>query len=250
MMNLKSARQQPLQLLSSDRLTAIVLSFIAGYVDVAGFLKLNGLFVVHLTGNLVVGGAELAGVGSALVWVRLAVIPVFIAAVILTTVFFRKLQPPRSSLLWLEAIALSIFAIVSIRLVPATNLPVAAVTMFVAGSTGVFAMGVQNTLMREIFGSFAPTTIMTGNLTQFTIDLARITFIKDYHLVEDLERQKQEIKQQIRKVGDNLLGFILGTILGAFITSLFNLWSLLLPTSLAIFLATNARQFERTSKVN
>jgi uncharacterized membrane protein YoaK (UPF0700 family) len=249
-MNLDSTQRQKLQPLSSDRFTAIVLSFVAGYIDVAGFLKLNGLFVVHLTGNLVVGGAELAGVGSALVWVRLAVIPVFIAAVILTTVFFRKLHPPRSRLLWLEAIALSIFAIVSIRLVPATKLPVEAVTMFVAGSTGVFAMGVQNTLMREIFGSFAPTTIMTGNLTQLTIDLARITFIKDYHPGDDLERQKQEIEQQLRKVGGNLLGFILGTILGAFITSLFNLWSLLLPAILAIFLATNARRFERLSEVN
>jgi uncharacterized membrane protein YoaK (UPF0700 family) len=249
-MNLQSAQRQKLQLLVSDRFIAIVLSFVAGYVDVAGFLKLNGLFVVHLTGNLVVGGAELAGIGSTLVWVRLAVIPAFIAAVILTTVFFRKLHPPRSSLLWLEAIALSIFAIVSIRLVPTTNLPVEAITMFVAGSTGVFAMGVQNTLMREIFGSFAPTTIMTGNLTQFTIALARITFIKDYHPVDNLEQQKQEIKQQIRKFGSNLLGFVLGTILGALITSLLNLWSLILPASLTIFLATNARRFERTSEVN
>jgi hypothetical protein len=41
-----------------------------------------------------------------------------------------------------------------------------------------------------------------------TIALARITFSKDYRPVDNLEQQKQEIKQQIRKVGNNLLGFV------------------------------------------
>jgi uncharacterized membrane protein YoaK (UPF0700 family) len=245
---ISSTRRQKLALLNSDLLTATVLSWVAGYIDAAGFLKLNGLFTVHLTGNFVVAGIQIAGVSEALVWVRLAVIPVFIAAVILTTVFSRKLHPSRSSFLWFEAVTLLLFAIVGILIVPAGTLPVAAQTMFVAGSTGVFAMGVQNTLMREIYSSLSPTTVMTGNLTQFTIDIARIAFIRDYQQLNNVSQQKHEIWQRIRKFGGALAGFGVGTIVGTLLTRSFNFWSILLPTAVVGCLALNARSIERLSK--
>jgi uncharacterized membrane protein YoaK (UPF0700 family) len=248
-MNLESVQQRKLPLLSSDLVTAIVLSWVSGYIDAAGFLKLNGLFTVHITGNLVVAGIQIAGVGGPLVWVRLAVIPVFIAAVVLTTVFARKLHPPKSSLLGLEVITLVVFAIVSISLIPVENLPVDAVTMFVVGSTAIFAMAVQNTLMREIYGSLTPTTVMTGNLTQFTIDLARLTFIHDYR-PENIRQQKQEIGQRMRKFGGAILGFCMGTVLGAFLTRTFGFWSMLLPIGAVGLLAITALRCERISKVN
>jgi uncharacterized membrane protein YoaK (UPF0700 family) len=235
-------------MLGSDFITAIVLSWVAGYIDATGFLKLNGLFTVHITGNLVVAGIQIAGVGGPLVWVRLAVIPVFIAAVVLTTVFSRKLHPPKSSLLGLETIALLVFAIVGISLIP-VGIPVDAVTMFVVGSTAIFAMAVQNTLMREIYGSLTPTTVMTGNLTQFTIDLARLTFIHDY-LPENIRRQKQEIGQRMRKFGGAVLGFCVGTILGAFLTRTFGFWSMVLPIGAVGLLAITALRCERISEVN
>jgi uncharacterized membrane protein YoaK (UPF0700 family) len=248
-MNLESTQRQKRAMFNSDLTTAIVLSWVAGYMDATGFLKLNGLFTVHITGNLVVAGIQLVGVGEPLVWVRLAVIPVFIAAVIFTTVFARKLHPPKSSLLGLEVITLVVFAVVGISLTPTGDLPVDAVTMFVVGSTGIVAMAVQNTLMREIYGSLTPTTVMTGNLTQFTIDLARLTFIHDYQ-PEKIRQQKQETIQRIRKFGGAVLGFCVGTILGAFLTRTFNFWSILLPIGAVGFLAIDARRFERISRVN
>lgn len=152
----------------NERLATAVLSWVAGYVDTAGFLKLNGLFTAHVTGNLVVAGAELAGDEERAVWVRLAVIPVFIAAVVITSVIAQTRQSSLSSLLWFEAVTLLAFAGIGVALVPAQTQQVEAITMFMVGSAGVFAMGVRNALMRESLSYMAPTTVMTGNLTQFT----------------------------------------------------------------------------------
>jgi len=102
------------QLLRNNLIATTVLSWVAGYVDTAGFLGLNGLFTPHVTDNLIVAGAEIAGVGGEAVWVRLAVIPVFMAAVALTTVIAKTQQPKLSKLLWFEAVMLLIFAVVSV----------------------------------------------------------------------------------------------------------------------------------------
>lgn len=225
--------------LSRDRFTTTVLSWIAGYVDTASFLKLNGLFTAHVTGNLVVAGAQIAGTGGEAVWVRLTVIPVFIVAVVLVTVLSRKYQLRLSSFLWLEALLLFVFAIVSMFLVPAESNTVKPLAMLVAGSIGVFAMGVQNALMREAFGSFAPTTVMTGNLTQYTIDAARLFLIRDRSIGEP---QSTEMKERLSKFGNALMGFVVGAAFGAFFTSKLGFESILLPAGVVMLLALNAQK--------
>jgi uncharacterized membrane protein YoaK (UPF0700 family) len=45
----------------------IILSWVAGYPNTSGFLRLNGLFTAHITGNLIVAGAEIAAVSQKLV---------------------------------------------------------------------------------------------------------------------------------------------------------------------------------------
>lgn len=232
----------------NERLATAVLSWVAGYVDTAGFLKLNGLFTAHVTGNLVVAGAELAGDEGKAVWVRLAVIPVFIAAVVITSVIAQTQQSSLSSLLWFEAITLLIFTGVGVALVPAQAQPVEAMTMFIAGSAGVFAMGVRNALMRESLSYMAPTTVMTGNLTQFTIASIRLLFLRRFARSPQLEAMEQAVNQhigQMAKFGSALMGFIAGAVFGAFFMRLLGFWSILLPAIASAFLAVYLRQQER-----
>jgi uncharacterized membrane protein YoaK (UPF0700 family) len=101
-------------------------------------------------------------------------------------------------------------------------------------------MGIQNALMREYLGSLAPTTVMTGNLTQFTIDIARSLIIRDYQKLGDPELQKrevQELRQRLIKFGVTLIGFILGAAFGALFMKLINFWAILLPAIAIAFLA-------------
>ncbi len=230
---------------SNILITTIVLSWVAGYIDTAGFLGLNGLFTAHVTGNLVVAGAQLAGASGEEIWVRLAVVPVFIAAIVLTTTLSRTRHPKLSSFLWLQVASLICFAWVGTVAIPDRNVAIAPLTMFTVGSIGVFAMGIQNALMRESLGSLAPTTVMTGNLTQFTIDIARSLIIRDYQKLGDPElkkREMQELRQRQIKFGVTLIGFILGAAFGAFFMKLINFWAILLPAIAIAFLAIDSQR--------
>jgi uncharacterized membrane protein YoaK (UPF0700 family) len=227
-----------------DRLTSGVLSWVAGFVDTAGFLKLNGLFTAHVTGNLVVAGAELAGAGGDAVWVRLAVIPVFIAAVVLTSTIVRTRSVRLSNLLGVEMVALLIFAGMGVVFVPNIHHKVNTMTMFAVGSAGVFAMGIRNALMREMLGSLASTTVMTGNLTQFAIDATRLTLLHDYDRDGTSPRQEQEIRQHATKFGSALLGFVLGAACGAFFMPLIGFQAIGLPALAIALLALDIRRKE------
>lgn len=227
-----------------ERSATAILSWVAGYIDTAGFLGLNGLFTAHVTGNLVVAGAELAGAREEAVWVRLAVIPIFIAAVIITSVIARTRAARLSQLLWLEVIALLSFAVIGIAIVPIGQTWVDTVTMFTVGSVGVFAMGVRNTLMRESLGAMAQTTVMTGNLTQFVISLTRLYLIRDYDKTSASTPQDHEIRQIVRKFGSALIGFVFGAVAGAFFMRTIGFWSILLPAIATAILALDTRRHE------
>ena len=60
------------------------LSFVAGYVDVVGFIALFGLFTAHVTGNFILIGSELVHPEKTLAIAKLLALPVFIAVVVLT----------------------------------------------------------------------------------------------------------------------------------------------------------------------
>src|SRR3546814_16520961 len=57
------------------------LAFVAGFVDVVGFVALFGLFTAHVTGNFVLIGAEIVHSGVGVV-AKLFALPVFIVMVV------------------------------------------------------------------------------------------------------------------------------------------------------------------------
>ena len=230
-----------------DRFTVSVLSWVAGYIDLAGYLKLNDLFIAHVTGNLALAGAEIVRDVSSQTWVRLAIIPVFMAAILLTTVFSRKRRPRLSSVLWFEAATLLIFMTVGLTLASPKNHPLGSIGMLSAGSAGTFSMGVQNALIHEVFKSPASTTTMTNNLTKFVMDLAQLVWSPKEGRGHNWHQQKKKIKQRVSKLSGALGGFVLGAICGAFVTSKIGFWSVLFPIGAIAFLALNVRRHETRS---
>jgi uncharacterized membrane protein YoaK (UPF0700 family) len=221
---------------ANDRLRVGMLSAVAGYVDAAGFVTLVGMFPAHLTGEIV--GMTLAVSSGHATRTHLAMVPVFIASVVLgvlvARVFRRRGHTPLTPLLALMTLALLLFSAMGF-IVP--ELKEASHPVPVLLISAVAAMGFQNTFMREAVGTTCPTTVMTGNLTQFIIELVDLCThrVLGDKPVGDAERKKADAR--LRLVGTALFGFVGGAAMGGWLAGAIGPRSMLLPALAAAFLA-------------
>ena len=161
--NLEPALEQRLQHALDWSLVA-VLSMTAGAVDAIGFLGLGGLFIAHITGNIVVVVAHYITGGFSRIGPLIAV-PVFI--VVLGTVVWVSKDKSKHrtlrALLILHAALLTGFLVLSAALGPFAN-PGSAVAASV-GMLGVAAMATQNALVRLDLPGFPATAVLTRILS-------------------------------------------------------------------------------------
>lgn len=219
--------------------TGMGMAFVGGYVDVIGFVLLFGLFVAHATGNLVMLGVALAGDSDGLA-TKLLALPVFLGAASLTyaLVRWRKARglPCEALALSLQAILLAAFALLAVAATPTGGADRPEVML--AGLVGVTAMAVQNVSARVVFGHLAPTTIMTGNVTQMAIDIV--------DLVTARERPDAALRARLAKTWPPVATFALGVVGGAAGVLIAGAWSLLLAVAavalLAVLHAVSARR--------
>jgi len=159
----------------SPGVVTALLSFNAGYVDAASFLGLDGLFTAHVTGNFVTLAAALVA-GSHGIIGKLLALPEFILVVALArfagAILRRRNAPVLRVFLVAEVALLVAFFALAVGLGPFPNTDTPAA--LAAGFAGVAAMALQNGFQRVHFASAPPTTIMTGNTTQATIDAVDI----------------------------------------------------------------------------
>jgi uncharacterized membrane protein YoaK (UPF0700 family) len=117
--------------------------------------------------------------------------------------------------------------------------------VIVIGGSGVAALGVQNALMREALGGMSPTTVMTGNLTQLTMDLVQLAVPATMD-PKSRATARAETVRRIAKFGSALAGFVGGAAAGAWLTGTFGLQSLGVPTlAMATLTATAFRSHVR-----
>lgn len=223
--------------MSNDRLRVGLLSAVAGYVDAAGFVSLVGLFPAHLTGELV--GLTISVSTGHPLRMRMLMLPVFVGAVavavVVARVFRRRGRPPLLALLGLMASALLLFTITGFAL---PELGSALHPMPVLLLSAVAAMAFQNTFMREAVGTNCPTTVMTGNMTQFVIEFVDLFILRAWGtaaLVSPAERRKADARMKL--VGTALFGFTAGATLGGWLTSQVGPRSMALPTLAVLYLA-------------
>jgi uncharacterized membrane protein YoaK (UPF0700 family) len=149
----------------------ILLAFTAGFVDTVGFVALFGLFTAHVTGNFVMIGASLVQHRPGVI-VKLLALPTFVLLVAATRLWARRQERrgggSRTVLLSTQILLLGCFLGAGLAATPIVD-PDAAWPI-AAGLLGVAAMAVQNAGARLTFPDLAPTTVMTGNVTQAVID--------------------------------------------------------------------------------
>jgi uncharacterized membrane protein YoaK (UPF0700 family) len=200
--------------------TSCALGFTAGYVDTLGFIALFGLFTAHVTGNFVLIGSELAHPTHG-VLIKFLAFPAFIAAVAASRVLAlgasrrgRTAAPPLLLLQWLLLAACMLCGWRAQPIVDASGAWVLATGVLAAA-----AMGVQNAAGRLAFAALAPTTVMTGNVTQLVLDSV------------DLLRgpADEALRERIGKFLWPVLAFGAGAICGAFAYLQASFWALALP---------------------
>ncbi len=210
------------------KLLTFVLSVIAGSVDVIGFLGLGALFIAHVTGNLVVLAARTAA-GEHASAAHLLSVPVFIialfAARLLAATLDRSGIATLRPLLLLQFLFLAGFLAIWIEVSSPAD-PNAAVMIF-AAMLGVSAMAVQNVLVQISLKEAPSTAVMTTNLTRFVVDLGEVL------LGTDPGRRGKAVAQA-RRTGTAIAGFVVGSCLGAWCQAHVGLWSLVMPTGLAL----------------
>ena len=209
--------------------TGVGMAFVGGYVDVIGFVLLFGLFVAHATGNLVMLGVALAGNGEGLA-TKLLALPVFVsaAAAAYALVKSRKARglPCEAVVLVVQAVLLLAFMLLTLRAAPAVggDRPEVMAAAFV----GVAAMAVQNVGARVVFARLAPTTMMTGNVTQIAIDIVDIVANRGVD---------ESLRARLLKTWPPILAFAAGAAAGAAGVVLAGAWSLSLAAALVTALA-------------
>jgi uncharacterized membrane protein YoaK (UPF0700 family) len=205
-----------------------LLSFMAGYVDTAGFLALHGLFAAHVTGNFVTFGAAIV-LGTSGIAAKLLALPVFCVVVILSRLLGTALQRRGMTVLRFvlagETILLALGAALAARLgpFPAEDTWGGVVT----GMVLVSAMAIQNAAHRLYLPAAPPTTLMTGNTTQLMIDLADV-------MRGASPEQQIVIRTRIARMAASVVAFAFGCAGGAVLFAFTAKWCFAAPPLLGL----------------
>jgi uncharacterized membrane protein YoaK (UPF0700 family) len=238
-----------LSLGARDKLRAAVLSAVAGFVDAAGLLSLASLFPAHITGELVSEAVALASGHRGGAPSRLWMLPAFVLSVALAAAVARierrAGRAPVPVLLALVAAGLFAFAASGavVRFWPSAS-PLAVTRL--GACSAVAAMGFQNALMRESLNGSAPTTFMTGNLTQLIIEIVDHLFSVGRRpgIASDVERSISRARLKMAAIA--LSSFLVAAVLGAWLTQAVGPLSALLPALLVSALSVQAYRERRT----
>jgi uncharacterized membrane protein YoaK (UPF0700 family) len=211
-----------------------LLSFVAGYVDSCTFLALFGVFVAQVTGSFVIAGAQLVTHDDHML-IKVLAIPVFFVAAMLTTaVVAAAAQGRYGALPWtlaLEEILLAGFVAVGLAGTPFHDPD--ALLALTAALLGLSAMGVQSALVRLLMRGFGSTNVMTTNTTQLAIDVteAMLAWRKKRRLPGDAATaaEFEAACRQLSKLLPLVLGFLLGTLVGATAYVQAGLWCVVAP---------------------
>ncbi len=205
-----------------------MLSVIAGSTDTICFLGLNGLFTAHITGNVVVLAANLVTGKSALISYLLSV-PIFMVVLYLTRALALSIEridlPPLRPLLLVQLMFLAACLELCVFFGPWADAQSAAPVT--AGMLAVSAMAVQNALAQIALKNIPSTAVMTTNVTHFILDLSELVHARD-------ETSYAQALQRAIRTFPVILGFVIGCALGAVYQAAAGLWSLSLPTGLAL----------------
>lgn len=197
----------------------LILTAIAGYCDTITFVAADKIFSAHVTGNFIVFAYQIVKGSDTDAWIKLMTFPVFIVSVMIAGRIADKVVN-KHYLLFFEGLMLIAAGFLAYLLGYIQNQEITW-PMYLVVMMVVLAMGFQNAY-GKLFAkdTFGPTTMMTGNVTQISLDLKGL-MVNGFSHADYLEN----FKKGLITIG----GFLAGCILGAYAGKLFGLAGILLP---------------------
>jgi uncharacterized membrane protein YoaK (UPF0700 family) len=205
----------------------IGLGFVAGFVDLFGFMAWYGLLAAHVTGNLIFLAYDITRGQYDLV-MKLAALPIFAVSVAISAWFIGTVSArgrhPFLPAVILQAAALGACAVAGLMLPPPHGPDDA--TIVVTGSLALFAMAMQNTIMRVILNNLPATTVMTGNITHVVAEAVRWAAGIGAAMTPG---SVAALSSRAKQVGYTLGAFAIGAIVGGLVQAHVGYPGLLIP---------------------
>ena len=184
---------------------SVLLTVVAGFCDTVTFVAADSLFSAHVTGNFIVFAYDVVHHVDPHAWTKLVSFPVFVAAVVAGRWIGARAQNRYALLLWEGGLLMGAGGLVlTISWFGARSITL----MQLVAMLVVFAMGLQNAFGR-LFAkeTYGPTTVMTGNVTQATLDV--VAWLR---MSGTTPEQAASLRKQLLVVGAFLLGCLGGAI--------------------------------------
>lgn len=198
----------------------LLLSSVAGFCDTVTFVAAESIFSAHVTGNFIVFAYQMVKGSEAQAWIKLLTFPVFVLSVMVGGWMATRVKN-RYTLLFAEGLILILTGLSFVVLAFFGYMDQYSWLIYLLAMIVVFAMGIQNAFgklyAKETHG---PTTMMTGNVTQASLDLGNI-------LTSGFKQEAALASFQKQLV--TLSGFLMGCILGALLGKELGLASIILP---------------------
>jgi uncharacterized membrane protein YoaK (UPF0700 family) len=225
---------QPPRSIVVPRPVPVLLSVVAGYVDSCTYLGLFGVFVAQLTGSLVLAGTEFAKSEPSALEKLLAIPSFFFAGVAVSLLTHSMRGRPRAALAWslmVECILLIGLFASCLAGMPFRGLETPGA--IVAVLFGMAAMGAQSALVRLLMRGVASTNVMTTNTTLIAINAAELLHGWIQRNTADPSKTSNadcvQARREIAALLPIWLGFLVGTVLGAFAYITMGLSCVVLP---------------------
>jgi len=201
-------------------LITFLLAGIGGFCDTVTFVAGDSIFSAHVTGNFIVFAAQVVSGSSEGSWIKLVTFPVFVMAAITGGWLADKMQS-RYRILLIQSALLIVGGLIAIVL-PGLHIMEIGDCMYFTVMITVFALGLQNTFGR-LFAkeTFGPTTIMTGNVTQASLDFGNI-------LRRGIKNDAASW-QSLKKLSITMGGFLIGCFVGAWFGKTWGLAAMGIP---------------------
>lgn len=204
--------------LNHNKKIASLLSFVAGVVNVAGFLSVK-ILTTNVTGHFAFFVDEIFKFHFFKSFIYFYYILFFFLGSFLSNFIIEAMTEKKKSFVYVIPVIIECFILYFVAffgvIVTKYNPNIIAFSL-------LFAMGLQNSLVTKISGAMVRTTHLTGLFTDLGIELSQLFFFKE-------TKQRKQLFSTIKLRLRIILFFFLGGILGGVFYSKYNLSILMIP---------------------